>query len=150
MASQITSLTIVYSTVYSRWRSKKTSKLRVTGLCEGNSPVTSEFPAQRASNAENVSICWSHHGNTPLLAPEGVGPFFNRDEKQTFLTLGHGLVITSTHIIWKLEITDIFCLWGLTHEKEGGFEMHIWLSKLFKFQHCIKVMYFNVCMKYFV
>ena len=36
-----------------RRRSKKTSKLRVTGLCEGNSPVTSEFPAQRASNAEN-------------------------------------------------------------------------------------------------
>ena len=31
----------------------KTSKLRVTGLCEGNSPVTGEFPAQRASNAEN-------------------------------------------------------------------------------------------------
>ena len=27
-------------------RSKKTSKLRVTGLCEGNSPVTGEFPAQ--------------------------------------------------------------------------------------------------------
>ena len=26
--------------------------LRVTGLCEGNSPVTGEFPAQRASNAE--------------------------------------------------------------------------------------------------
>ena len=35
-----------------RRRSKKTSKLRVTGLCEGNSPVTCEFPAQRASNAE--------------------------------------------------------------------------------------------------
>ena len=28
--------------------SKKTSKLRVTGLCAGNSPVTGEFPAQRA------------------------------------------------------------------------------------------------------
>ena len=27
-----------------RRRSKKTSKFRVTGLCEGNSPVTSEFP----------------------------------------------------------------------------------------------------------
>ena len=61
MASQITCLTIVYSTVYSRRRSKKTSKLRVTGLCEGNSPVTGEFPAQRASNAENVSIWWRHH-----------------------------------------------------------------------------------------
>ena len=40
-----------------RRKSKKTSKLCVTGLCEGNSPVTGEFPAQRASNAENVSIC---------------------------------------------------------------------------------------------
>ena len=44
-----------------RGRSKKTSKLRVTGLCEGNSPVTREFPAQRASNAENISIWWRHH-----------------------------------------------------------------------------------------
>ena len=44
-----------------RRRSKKTSKLRVTGLCAGNSPVTGEFPTQRASNAENVSIWWRHH-----------------------------------------------------------------------------------------
>ena len=42
-------------------RSKKTSKLRVAGLCAGNSPVTGEFPAQMASNAENVSIWWRHH-----------------------------------------------------------------------------------------
>ena len=42
-----------------RHRWKKTSKLRVTGFCEGNSPVTGEFPAQMASNAENVSI-WRH------------------------------------------------------------------------------------------
>ena len=34
----------------------KTLKLRVTGLCAGNSPVTGEFPVQMASNAENVSI----------------------------------------------------------------------------------------------
>ena len=44
-------------------RSKKTSKLRVTGLCAGNSPETGEFPAQMASNAENVSIWWRHHAN---------------------------------------------------------------------------------------
>ena len=44
-----------------RRRSKKTSKLRVTGLCAGNSPGTAEFPAQRASDAENVSIWWRHH-----------------------------------------------------------------------------------------
>ena len=42
-------------------RSKETSKLRVTGLCAGNSPGTGEFPAQMASNAENVSIWWRHH-----------------------------------------------------------------------------------------
>ena len=41
-----------------RRRSKKTSKLCVTGLCEGNSPV---IPAQRASNAKKVSISWRHH-----------------------------------------------------------------------------------------
>ena len=45
-----------------RCRSKKTLKLRVTGLCVGNSPWTGEFPAQMASNAEKVSIWWRHHG----------------------------------------------------------------------------------------
>ena len=64
MASQITSLTIVYSTVYSRRRSKTTSKLCVTGLCGGKSPVTGEFPSQRASNAEKASMWWRHHGNS--------------------------------------------------------------------------------------
>ena len=44
-----------------RRRSKKTSELRVTGLCARNSPGTGEFPAQMASNAENVSIWWRHH-----------------------------------------------------------------------------------------
>ena len=44
-----------------RRKSKKTSKLSVTGLCAWNSPVTGEFPAQRASNAEDVSIWWRHH-----------------------------------------------------------------------------------------
>ena len=42
-------------------RSKKTSKLRVTGLSARNSPGTGEFPAQMAGNAENVSIWWRHH-----------------------------------------------------------------------------------------
>ena len=50
-----------------RRRSEKTSKLRVTGLCAGNSPGTGEFPTQMASNAENVSIWWRHHGWTFVL-----------------------------------------------------------------------------------
>ena len=68
---QILAKTLVYSTQphdcllnrLFRRRSKKTSKLRVTGLCAGNSPGTDEFPAQMASNVENVSIWWGHHGN---------------------------------------------------------------------------------------
>ena len=55
MASQISSLTIVYSTFYSGTDERKHQKLRATGLCVGNSPVTGEFPAQMASNADNVS-----------------------------------------------------------------------------------------------
>ena len=30
-------------------------------LCEGNSPVTGEFPSQKVSNAEIVSIWWRHY-----------------------------------------------------------------------------------------
>ena len=45
-------------------RSKKTSKLRITGFSEGNPLVTGGFPSQRASNAEDVFIWWRHHVNT--------------------------------------------------------------------------------------
>ena len=55
-----------------RRRSKKTSKLRVTGLCVGNSPGTGEFPAQMASNAENVSIWSRHHDKNHYRLPGGV------------------------------------------------------------------------------
>ena len=56
MASQIIRLSIVCSAVCSDADQRKRSKLRVTGLCDGNSPVTGEFPSQRASNAEKVSV----------------------------------------------------------------------------------------------
>ena len=49
-----------------RRRSKKASKLSVTGLCAGNSPVTGEFPTQMASNVEDVSISWHHHAIKPV------------------------------------------------------------------------------------
>ena len=50
-----------------RPRSKKTSQLRVTGLCAGNSLGTGEFPAQKASNVENVFIWWRHHVTSVIL-----------------------------------------------------------------------------------
>ena len=64
----------VLNGLFRRW-SKKTSKLRVTGLCEGCSPVTGTFPAQRASNAENVSIWWRHHEITRNIKNRYVNVF---------------------------------------------------------------------------
>ena len=66
MASQITGVSIVCS------RSKIIWEPRATGLCEGN-PVTmtGRFPSQRASNAENVSIWWRHHGSRLMIGTEG-------------------------------------------------------------------------------
>ena len=61
-----------------RRRTKKTSKLRVAGLCVGNSPVTGEFPSPRASNAENVSIWWRHHviSGSEITRPQGCQYWF--------------------------------------------------------------------------
>ena len=50
MASQITSLTIVYSTVYSGAGQRKHQSSASLAF------ETGEFPAQMASNAENASI----------------------------------------------------------------------------------------------
>ena len=67
MASQVTSLTIVLLNRLFRCRSKKTSKLCVSGLCAGNSPVTGEFPTHRASDAEKVPIWWRHYASTKCI-----------------------------------------------------------------------------------
>ena len=58
IAFQITGVSSVCSGVD---QLKKTSKLRVTGICEEKSPVTGGFPSQRTSNAENESIWLRHH-----------------------------------------------------------------------------------------
>ena len=57
MASQITSLTVVYSTFYSEENIKVPRHWPLCGEFTG----IGEFPAQRASNAGNVSIWWRHH-----------------------------------------------------------------------------------------
>ena len=59
-------------------RSKKTSKFRVTGLCEGNPPVTGGYPSQRTNNAESVSIWWRHHENY------SISPVTNKTLKNTY------------------------------------------------------------------
>ena len=60
IASQITSLTIVYSTVYSDTDQGKHQSSASLAFVPGIHR-TGEFPAQMASNAQNVSIWWRHH-----------------------------------------------------------------------------------------
>ena len=69
MAYQITSLTIV-AQAFIEVQIKESIKAprHWPQVCAGNSPVTSEFPAQMASNAENVSIWWRHH---VIYRPQG-------------------------------------------------------------------------------
>ena len=66
MASQITSLTIVYPIVYSGADQRIYQSFASLAFCGGNSPVTGEFPAQRASSAEKVSI-WSFAGKIMVV-----------------------------------------------------------------------------------
>ena len=69
IASQSTSLTIVYSTVYSAVDQRKqqsSASLAFGGGGGGgggirDSSVTDEFPVPRATNAESVYIWWHHH-----------------------------------------------------------------------------------------
>ena len=80
MKSQITSPTIfLLNRLFGR-RSKETSKLRVTGLCADNLPMTGEFPTQMASNAEHISIWWRQHVSNDTQAPLSSG------EHEAFMT----------------------------------------------------------------
>ena len=58
MASQITSLTIIYSTIYSGGDQRKHQSSVSLAFVRG---ITGEFPAHMASNAQNVSIWWRHY-----------------------------------------------------------------------------------------
>ena len=85
-----------------RRKSKKTSKLRVTGLCAGNSPGTGEFPAQMASYAENVSIWWRYH---VVIPPECIGNFHRRIHDM--MTSWHGNTFHITGHFWPESINGL-------------------------------------------
>ena len=52
MALQITVVSIVHSTICSSADQRKYQSSASLAFVTGNSPLTSEFPAQKASNAE--------------------------------------------------------------------------------------------------
>ena len=110
-----------------RHRSKKTSKLRVTGLFERKSQVTSDFPRQRASNAENVSIWWRHH--VILTMPRPIQRWHRVVPIAWQLWQGwkKKAVNVTFFILFRFEI---LYNWQLTFEKKSkGFAFPIWDSQ---------------------
>ena len=74
MASQITSLMIMYSTVYSGADQSKHQSSASLAFVRGIHRWPVNFPAQMASNAENVSIWWRHHATTWHRTADGPLP----------------------------------------------------------------------------
>ena len=68
MAFQITGVSVVYSTVLLDADQRK-HQSSASLACAGNSPVTGELSAQKASNAKNLSIWWRHHAQTEAISP---------------------------------------------------------------------------------
>ena len=106
---------------------KKASKLCVTALCVGNSPMTGEFPTQKASNTENDFIWWRHHecigGNVFRTKVQWCGKRVMSWRHHRFIDYrGDGNIATLTH-------------WGRdkwTPFRRRHFQMHFLEKKMFE------------------
>ena len=102
MASQITSLTVVYSTVHAGADQRKGP--RHWSFC---GEFTGEFTAQRARNAENVSIWWRHHDSSTCacMALSWI-LFYWLIEQFYHVTFWHSKVKTNTFIKYHTPVYD--------------------------------------------
>ena len=71
VASQMTSLTVGYSIVYSGADQRKHQSSASLAFVRGFTG-TGEFPAQRANKAENGSILWRYHVMTQNLSVDKI------------------------------------------------------------------------------
>ena len=67
VASQITGLKIVNSTICSGADQRKHKSSTSLAFVRVIHHVNGDFPAQRASNSENVSIWWHHHESSIVM-----------------------------------------------------------------------------------
>ena len=104
-----------------RRRSKETSKLRVTGLCAGNSPATGEFPTQRPVTRkmfpfDDVIMVWSPQWNNP-------GGYGEVDLHQT--TTKHTHMHKTQSLVYLLGCTET----ANSTETEGSSGWLLWSSQ---------------------
>ena len=115
MAFQITSLTIVYLTIYSGTDKKKTSKLRVTSLLWG---INRCIPCTNITR--KMAIWWRHHETAILVTNNsdtayGVGNFGNTSALVPWwlssLTLPPGVRVLNTS--WAIHFFTLSHFWTL-------------------------------------
>ena len=92
--------------------SRKTSKLRVTGLCEGNPPVTGGFPSDRVNNAENVSNWWRHHATMSHCLVRDI-PWFAMSTENSNLRIHRNSKEPTIDCLWETspEMMDVLFCW---------------------------------------
>ena len=143
--------------------SKKTSKLRLTGLCEVNSSVAGEFLSHRSSNAENISIWWRHHAKhstkqwtmmTPVIVRRAgllwsqqdfewrwSVPLFKCLTVLEFSFILFDLCLLITFVNFIMNYVPIVTFWIFTYHK-------IWIfSIMFCFIWSYWIIYFLACLE---
>ena len=126
---------------------KEKSKLRVTGFCAGNSQVIDEFPTQRASNAENVSIWWRHHGHRPIFS-SSIYKLPSVLQQTIFIQR----IVHRKVCLWSSwwSFTISVEIWMQLHNSIGRIPFHPTLSgqghPLFLFDHILLSIYREWCM----
>ena len=98
--------------------SKKTSKLRVTGLCAGNAQVTDEFPTRRASNAENASIWWKSESYLCFLCRPTLERLWFCLDLFCYTQFSYTLIWMSLDFLEGKTIWIRRCSWGLSGARQ--------------------------------
>ena len=130
-----------------RRRSKKTSNLRVTGLCEGNSPVT-------ASNADIVFIWWRHHvcHRFTIFTSRYVFPmvinlytlltkslFFNKGFKSKYGCQSWLKIVATKLFVSYCQLFSSFP-WPKRWVHYTAFVLMIWISEYIPWYMCIQLL----------
>ena len=105
-----------------RRRSKKTSKLRVTGLCKGNSPVTGELPEKRPVTQEMLPFDDVIMINVSDTATKNTIADYVM-KTSIFRLLVWFIINTENRTVKRNRVCDTFCRWTDTCRQLGEFDV---------------------------
>ena len=86
-------------------------------LCEGNWPVTSEFPTQRASNAKNVSIWRRHYKIWTNQSHKSLEPHNTKDKEHKRAYIFIGYAVRCAAVVFRDRFLHILFNWTTAFHK---------------------------------